>query len=553
MGTSTTRTAGIVYGFGVFNFALSASKILSLYRNGISQEWKWGFTELIFNSDRLVSETVTNFADVDLVSGGGAFNITNDLTITAGASGAGDYCILPLAALETIIGYEYYLRVDVANLVGTWDIKSYDGTQTIGTITATGTSKVFTWVASTVGGLRIVAVSNNASVDLDNFFCNLFGCTFVLNSDSWKNNKPYALTYQTGVNPVYPTSGWSFVKRRNFIENLPSLILYPQVFTVVAYTTDVAVGDGQYYFVVPYAYGGMSLKKVGATVITAGVTGNTTIQLNNLTNDFLSTVITIEDGKLNSYIAATPPVINATYKLVSPSNVIRVDVDSVSTTPPKGLIITLEFGYDETTLPATPYGFHVSDVTASSITLTWEPMLTAFGYRLYRCLTSGGTYVQFSGDLRAFDETGHPVTSITNFGLASSTTYYYKIRAFNGNSSGVTNNWNYSLTWEGKIMQVLLNNTFNSDGESGKQIEVKDGAPFTLRDAIKQALLAQFEDERNLAMEEKVKRYDLYIKVKDATDPADFTSDEIVQIKKVVEKAYSVLIVGQAVKMLEGK
>ena len=101
-------------------------------------------------------------------------------------------------------------------------------------------------------------------------------------------------------------------------------------------------------------------------------------------------------------------------------------------------------------------------------------------------------------------------------------------------------------------MQVLLNNTFDSDTE-GKQIEVKDGTPFTLRDAIKQALLAQFEDERNLTLEEKVKRYDLYQKVKDAVDPADFTSDEIVLIKKVVGKAYGVLIVGQAVKMLEGK
>ncbi len=100
-------------------------------------------------------------------------------------------------------------------------------------------------------------------------------------------------------------------------------------------------------------------------------------------------------------------------------------------------------------------------------------------------------------------------------------------------------------------MQVLLGSTFN-DGNDGI-IELVKGTPFTLKDAVKQALLAPFEDERNLSMEEKVKRYDLYLKVKDAIDPAEFTSDEIVQMKKVVGKAYGILIVGQSVKMLEGK
>ena len=103
-------------------------------------------------------------------------------------------------------------------------------------------------------------------------------------------------------------------------------------------------------------------------------------------------------------------------------------------------------------------------------------------------------------------------------------------------------------------MQVLLGSTFK-DGNDKVIIngDVGQGTPFMLRDAIKQALLTPFEDERSLALEEKVKRYDLYLKVKDAVDPAEFTSDEVVLMKKVVGKAYGVLIVGQAVKMLEGK
>jgi hypothetical protein len=99
-------------------------------------------------------------------------------------------------------------------------------------------------------------------------------------------------------------------------------------------------------------------------------------------------------------------------------------------------------------------------------------------------------------------------------------------------------------------MQVLLGSTFQS--EEG---EIKDqaGKPLTLKDVVKQALLIPYQDEQNLALEEKVKRYDLYLKVKEAVDPFDATSDEIVQIKKLIGKAYGVLIVGQAVRMLEGK
>jgi hypothetical protein len=94
-------------------------------------------------------------------------------------------------------------------------------------------------------------------------------------------------------------------------------------------------------------------------------------------------------------------------------------------------------------------------------------------------------------------------------------------------------------------MQILLGQTF-LDPEDNPM-------PLTLRDVAKQALLATFEDEKNLPLESKVKRYDLYTKVKAAVDPSDFTTDEIVEIKKLIGKAYSILIVGQAVEMLEGK
>jgi len=97
-------------------------------------------------------------------------------------------------------------------------------------------------------------------------------------------------------------------------------------------------------------------------------------------------------------------------------------------------------------------------------------------------------------------------------------------------------------------MQVLFGQVFTD--EKDKEILVEKN-PFTLRDATKQALLSIFQDEQGLTGDEKVKRYDLYLKVKDTVDPAELTAEDISLIKKLIGKAYGVLIVGQAFKMLE--
>ena len=96
-----------------------------------------------------------------------AYDETGDLTITASA--AGQYCTCPVASMPTSISSKYRLKFDVANIVGTWTLKSYDGTQTIGTVTGNGLQQVFEWTATTTGGLRIVSVATNSSGDFDNF------------------------------------------------------------------------------------------------------------------------------------------------------------------------------------------------------------------------------------------------------------------------------------------------------------------------------------------------------------------------------------------------
>jgi len=119
------------------------------------------------------AELMPNLVDRDLSGASAwenvdinAYDETGDLTLTASA--ADQYCTLPVASAPTTAGRKYTLSFTVANLVSTWIIKSYDGTQTIGTVDTAG-AQSFTFAAATTGGLRIVAGDVDSSGDFDDF------------------------------------------------------------------------------------------------------------------------------------------------------------------------------------------------------------------------------------------------------------------------------------------------------------------------------------------------------------------------------------------------
>ncbi len=114
---------------------------------------------------------------------------------------------------------------------------------------------------------------------------------------------------------------------------------------VVDYTTNTATGDGKFYFTIPSTLNGMNLIAVHARVITAGTTNTTDIQIANVTQaaDMLSTKITIDSAETGSDTAATAAVIDTGNDDVATNDLLRIDVDAVSTTPAKGLIVRLEF------------------------------------------------------------------------------------------------------------------------------------------------------------------------------------------------------------------
>jgi len=123
----------------------------------------------------------------------------------------------------------------------------------------------------------------------------------------------------------------------NFGEKVVQLVCFD-------FTSSVTVTDGVGYFVVPSSMTGMNLVEVHARVITAGTTGTTDIQLYNLTQtaDILSTKITIDSTESGSD-TGTPAVIDTAEDDIVTYDVIRVDVDAISTTAPKGLIVTMIF------------------------------------------------------------------------------------------------------------------------------------------------------------------------------------------------------------------
>ena len=134
------------------------------------------YVDLAANAEIIVTSSSRNFtgggtawanaaADDDI----NAFDETTDLTLTADKIGA--YCYLPVAEAPMTAGKRYQLGFDMANIVETWTIMDFTGTQTFGTVSLDGTTQVinFTVDADLTGGFRIVSAHATSSGDFDNF------------------------------------------------------------------------------------------------------------------------------------------------------------------------------------------------------------------------------------------------------------------------------------------------------------------------------------------------------------------------------------------------
>lgn len=120
-----------------------------------------------------------------------------------------------------------------------------------------------------------------------------------------------------------------------------------RTFVLFGPTTDAATGDGAAYYPIPPELNGANITYVHLWAVTAGTTGTSDVQIARVRSgspvDVLSTKLTIDSTEQGSDTAASAAVINTSNDDVATNDVLRIDVDAVSTTPPKGIIVTIGF------------------------------------------------------------------------------------------------------------------------------------------------------------------------------------------------------------------
>jgi len=89
--------------------------------------------------------------------------------------------------------------------------------------------------------------------------------------------------------------------------------------------------------------------------------------------------------------------------------------------------------------PGTPTGIIATAISSSSISISWYSVSEGTGYKIYRSTSSFGNYSYL---------TSTSSTSYTNTGLLASTTYYYKVSAYNSysNAEGPLSNYTSATT-----------------------------------------------------------------------------------------------------------
>ena len=108
----------------------------------------------------------------------------------------------------------------------------------------------------------------------------------------------------------------------------------------VEWGTELAVKDGVGYIEIPAECNGMNLISARARVGTAGTTNASTFDIYNVTDStsMLSSAISIASGAKSG-----TGTVDTAHDDVATGDLIRIDVDTLSTTKPKGLIVTLAF------------------------------------------------------------------------------------------------------------------------------------------------------------------------------------------------------------------
>lgn len=83
----------------------------------------------------------------------------------------------------------------------------------------------------------------------------------------------------------------------------------------------------------------------------------------------------------------------------------------------------------------------------------------------------------------------------------------------------------------------------------GEELKERDGSVITLASVASNALMASYEDEKNLKGDEKAKRFKLAMLVVDGGE-VELTVEQVADLKKLIGKGYGPLVVGRAFELL---
>lgn len=172
---------------------------------------------------------------------------------------------------------------------------------------------------TTAGALINSAADKPTPVDADSFGIRDSAASGILKELTWTNLKATLLTYFDTL----------YLSRSN----------EPECFQIACsdLTTVITAGTSKAYFRAPYAF---SLLSVRASLLTAQTGGSIfTVDINDNGTSILSTKLTLDNNETTSTTAATPAVISSSS--IGDDRIITIDVDTVGTGSPVGLIVTL--------------------------------------------------------------------------------------------------------------------------------------------------------------------------------------------------------------------
>jgi hypothetical protein len=154
-----------------------------------------------------------------------------------------------------------------------------------------------------------------------------------LNTQAGSSNlligEPYYVTDEDAIAIGKSTSTYILFERKRAI--------FIEMFDM---TDDVTINK-EYHFRVPEIIGTNKLITAKARVITAGTTNATTVSVYNGATNMLSSNISVSSARTNG-----SGTVNTSNNSVAENDLIKLKVETVSTTAPKGLVIELIFRKD---------------------------------------------------------------------------------------------------------------------------------------------------------------------------------------------------------------